>query len=157
MAALDSLKLVAAKQVKGLDPKHLRRIKMLKKLKEQIDLAEGEVSGHTYIATKSRSVLNSETGVMESIQVPKRLKPWWWLQDNGKMCITLRYGAKALEISRGKNAIEVNGLDDIVAKLKVIKTAVEAGELDTQMESLSAQLKAGFAKRKASEKINSKA
>ena len=94
---------------------------------------------------------------MESIQVPKRLKPWWWLQDNGKMCITLRYGAKALEISRGKNAIEVNGLDDIVAKLKVIKTAVEAGELDTQMESLSAQLKAGFAKRKASEKIHSKA
>jgi len=151
MAALDSLKLVAAKHAKGLDPKLMRRSKMSKKVKEQLELAEAEVAGFTYTATKTRSVLNTETGLMESIQVPKRLKPWWWVQDNGKLCLMLRYGAKPLEISKGKNAIEVGGLDDLVAKLKIIKTAVEAGELDTHMEALSTQLKAGFAKRKTAE------
>lgn len=151
MAALDSLKFVTAKLAKGMEPKQMRRNKMSKKIREQLDIAEAEIAGFTHTATKKRSIMNSTTGLMESVEVPKRLKPWWWVQDNGKWCLMLRYGSKPLEISKGKNAIEVGGLDDLVAKLKIIKTAVEAGELDTHMEALSTQLKAGFAKRKTAE------
>lgn len=62
--------------------------------------------------------------------------------------MALRYGAKPLEIAKGKNAIEVANMDDLVATLEVIKQAVHAGELDAQIEQASGALRAGFAKKK---------
>ena len=70
---------------------------------------------------------------------------WWWTADNGKTCITLRYGAKVLEISKGKNAIETAGVAEVITSLQLLKAAVDAGELDVQMEALSGALVEGFA------------
>ena len=39
-------------------------------------------------------------------------------------------------------------MDDLVATLEIIKQAVQAGELDTQIEQASGALRAGFAKKK---------
>lgn len=75
-------------------------------------------------------------------------KPWWFSAPNGKIALALRYGAKPLEIAKGKNAIEVANMDDLVATLEVIKQAVHAGELDAQIEQASGALRAGFAKKK---------
>jgi hypothetical protein len=44
--------------------------------------------------------------------------------------VALRYGAKSIEIQKGKNAIEVTEMDDLIATLEIIKQAVQAGELD---------------------------
>jgi hypothetical protein len=62
--------------------------------------------------------------------------------------LAIRYGAKQIEIAKGKNAIEVTGMDDVITTLEVIKQAVQAGELDAQIEQVSGALRAGFAKKK---------
>jgi len=50
--------------------------------------------------------------------------------------------------AKGKNAIEVVGMDDLVVTLELLKGAVHAGELDAQIEQASGALRAGFAKKK---------
>ena len=77
--------------------------------------------------------------------MPKRLKPWWWTDDKGKLCITVRYGARTLEIVEGKNAIETDNIADVIASLQVIRSAVDAGELDRRIDAVMAQVKAGLA------------
>lgn len=67
---------------------------------------------------------------------------------NGKLVLSLRYGAKQIEIVKGKNAVELTGMDDLLATLEVIKDAVQAGELDAQIELVSGALRAGFGKKK---------
>ena len=62
--------------------------------------------------------------------------------------MALRYGAKPIEIVKGKNAIEVASMDDLVVTLELIKVAVLAGELDAQIDQASGSLRAGFAKKK---------
>ena len=63
-----------------------------------------------------------------------------------KLCITVRYGARTLEIVEGKNAIETDSIADVIASLQVIRSAVDAGELDRRIDAVMAQVKAGSAK-----------
>jgi hypothetical protein len=60
----------------------------------------------------------------------------------------VRYGSKPIELAKGKNAIEVGSMDELVAALGAVKDAVHAGELDAQIEQASGSLRAGFAKKK---------
>jgi len=78
-----------------------------------------------------------------------RIKPWWFSSANGKIALSLRYGAKVLEISKGKNAVEVVDMDELLATLEIIKQAAHAGELDAQIDQASNSLRAGFGKKKA--------
>jgi hypothetical protein len=153
MSHLTSLKLIAGKRQQGINPKEARRIKLCSKIDEQIRLAQGQQEGTPYQPVKLRLVQDPVTAERKTIEVPKRLKPWWWTADNGKTCITLRYGAKVLEISKGKNAIETAGVAEVITSLQLLKEAVGAGELDAQMEALSGQVTEAFApKPKASTK-----
>ena len=56
----------------------------------------------------------------------------------------MRYGSKVIELARGKTAVEVTTLDELVSALATIKAAVEAGELDAQIQAASSQLREGF-------------
>jgi hypothetical protein len=76
--------------------------------------------------------------------VPKRIKPWWFTAQNGKVCLILRYGSKTLEIAQGKAAIELDKPSDLIPTLQKIKTAVEAGELDHLIEAATEAVKLGF-------------
>ena len=78
--------------------------------------------------------------------MPKRIKPWWFTAQNGKACLVVRYGSKTLEIAQGKTAIELDKPDELIHTLEMIKTAVEAGELDGQIEKAAGLLKEGFIK-----------
>jgi hypothetical protein len=80
------------------------------------------------------------------VEVPKRLKPWWWKDEKGKFCITVRYGARSLEIVEGKNAIETDSMADVITSLQVIQAAVDAGELDTRIDAAMSLGKSGAAK-----------
>jgi hypothetical protein len=72
------------------------------------------------------------------------VKAWWFVASNDKLNLSVRYGSKVLDLARGKNAVEVASEKDLVATLDVIKAAVLAGELDSQIELASTKLKAGF-------------
>ena len=93
-----------------------------------------------------RTVKDEATGETRKVEIPKRLKPWWWPSDNGKMCITVRYGARTLEVVEGKNAIETENIAGVVTTLEVLRSAVDAGELDARIEAISGLVKSGFDK-----------
>lgn len=60
----------------------------------------------------------------------------------------VRYGAKVLELAKGKTAIEVGSTDNLIPTLEALKAAVAAGELDTQIESVSETMRSGFVNKK---------
>ena len=146
MSGLSALKLVQSKREKGTSPQHARRQKLSTKLAEQIQLAKAQQSGTDFSPVKVRTVKDEVTGQNRKVEVPKKLKPWWWADDKGKLCITVRYGARTLEIVEGKNAIETDSIADVITSLQVIRTAVDAGELDKRIDAVMGQVKAGFAK-----------
>jgi hypothetical protein len=53
--------------------------------------------------------------------------------------------AKVLELAKGKVAVEVCIEKDLAPTLKLIKTAVLNGELDTQIDAAANKLRDGFA------------
>ena len=87
---------------------------------------------------KYRSVKDSETGLRKQIEVPKRIKPWWFASQSGKVCVAIKYGSCTIELTKGKPSVE------LVKALTAIKAAVQAGELDAQIETASGALRAGF-------------
>ena len=146
MSGLNALKLVQAKREKGNSPQHARRQKLSTKLTEQIQLAKAQQSGTEFSPVRVRTVKDETTGQTRKVEVPKNLKPWWWTDDKGKLCITVRYGARTLEIVEGKNAIETDSIADVITSLQVIRTAVDSGELDKRIDAVMGHVKAGFAK-----------
>ena len=146
MNALANLKLIAAKRPMQLSPIVQRRNKVIKRIFEQIQLATAAQEGKTYAPTKLRTVKNEETGETTTVQVAKRIKEWWFVTDSGKLCVSLKYGAKVVEFAKGKTAVELANANELVSTLETLKAAVESGELDTQLETVSGAVKAAFNK-----------
>ena len=90
-------------------------------------------AGTTFAPVKFRSVVEHDTGIRRQVEMPKRVRPWWFVTDAGKLALSVRYGTRVLELARGKVAVEVGGEKDLVPTLELIKTAVLNGELDTQI------------------------
>ena len=146
MSGLSALKLVQAKRQAASSPQHARRQKLSSKLAEQIQLAKAQQAGTEFSPVRVRMVKDEATGMNRKVEVPKKLMPWWWTDDKGKLCITVRYGARTLEIVEGKNAIETDNIADVITSLQVIRTAVDSGELDKRIDAVMGQVKAGFTK-----------
>ena len=66
--------------------------------------------------------------------------------SRGIRTLNIRYGARKIEISKGKSAVEIATAADLVPTLELIKQAVESGELDAQIEAASIKLREGFVK-----------
>ena len=145
MSTIASLKLSATKKSQAMNPAAHRRNKLCKKLWEQIQLAQAHLEGKEFTITRFRTVTDQD-GLRRSIELPKRVRAWWWNGDNGKIALNVRYGAKVVEIAKGKSTIEVATHTDLIPTLELLKRAVEAGELDIQLESASVKLREGFVK-----------
>ena len=145
MSTLNALKLSTAKKSINTTPVVHRRNKLGKKLWEQIQLAQAHLAGKQFTTTRFQTVRDDD-GVRRSVEVPKRVRAWWWNSDNGKISLNVRYGARVVELAKGKSTIEVAAPTDLIPTLELIKKAVEAGELDTQIETASIKLREGFTK-----------
>ena len=63
-------------------------------------------------------------------------KPWLAASpEHGKVYISLRYGTRMLELSKGKSAIEVGEMKQLVPVIEALKRAAAAGELDAQIDA----------------------
>lgn len=144
MSTLSNLKLVAVKKPTNMPAVQVRRNKLSSKLWEQIQLAKSQIEGKPFVVTKFRSFTDKETGVRKQLEVPKRLKPWWFVSESGKVCFSVKYGSWTLELAKGKPSIEVANAEELVNALIAVKEAVEAGELDAQIQTASASLRSGF-------------
>lgn len=145
MSTLSTLKLTAAKRITSISPQAHRRMKLIQKIDDQIALAKAMATGATYNTKRFRNVRDDDGGT-RTVEIQKKVRPWWFPTDAGKIAISIRYGARVIEISKGKCAIEVGSGDDLINALTVVRKAVEGGELDTQIETASAKLREGFGK-----------
>ena len=102
-----------------------------------MELAKAQANGSIYSPTKFKNIVNVETGTNEYKQVPKRIRAWWWKNEAGKWNLVVRYGARIIELGKGKNSIELENEAAILPTLEVIKKAVEAGELDDAITAVS--------------------
>ena len=146
MSTLSTLKLVAVKKPSHMPAIVIRRNKLSSKLWEQIQLAKSQLEGTPFVVMKYRSMVDRETGLRKQVELPKRIKPWWFQSEQGKVCVSVKYGSWTIELAKGKPSVEVASANDLVIALETIKQAVEAGELDAQIETASAGLKSGFKK-----------
>jgi len=146
MSVLSNLKLVTVKKPRNMPAIVVRRNKLSSRLWEQIQLAKSQLEGTPFVVTKFRSVKDRETGILKQVEVPKRIKPWWFQSDEGKVCFSVRYGSWTIDLAKGKPSVEVESGEELVKALTTIKIAVEAGELDSQIEIASAKLRSGFGK-----------
>jgi hypothetical protein len=147
MNKLSGLKLVTAKKHATASPVVHRRNKLIAKLHEQIELCEAQRNGQTYAPKRLKTYTNKQTGERMSIEAVKRVKEWFWVGDNGKINLSVRYGAKTLPLNKkGANAIECTNGDELVNTLKSLKLAVMDGELDDAITEVSSATRKAFGK-----------
>lgn len=147
MSALNNLKFIAAKRPTQLPEIQVRRNKLSNRLWSQIQLAKALKNGENYTEKKFRTVRDRHTGETRSVELNKRVRQMWFVGENGKVCLQIKYGSRVLEFSKGKNAIEVASSDELISALEMLKTAIEAGELDSQLNLAADVVKERFAKR----------
>lgn len=144
MSILKTLKLTAATRNVTLTPEQVLRGKLVSYLNEQKALAEAEIGGTAFSATK-RVTRTNEAGDKVRVDAPRHVRKGWFTDATGKMFFQIRYGSKPLELAKGLNAVEVGNLAGLPTVITSIIQAVQAGELD-------AQAKAAIASRKVQRK-----
>ena len=76
----------------------------------------------------------------------RRPRACFWTADDGRVYISLRYGTRAIEIAKGKSAIEIGELRQLVPVVEALKQAVAAGEVDQQLTAAGAVVSSRFAR-----------
>ena len=129
MTMLEQLKLADATPKKDRSPTARLCRKLLDALDLQIDLAEADGAETEVKRTRQRWVSN-DAGGKDLRELPVRLRRWWWKDDTGRVYLSLRRGARSLELAPDKTAIEVGTVADLPAQLAILREAVLAAELD---------------------------
>jgi hypothetical protein len=80
---------------------------LIAKLNEQVACAQAQQGGSVFAPTRIRTVKDQESGESKRVEMPQRVKPWWFTDDSGKLCLVVKYGTKPLQLAKGKVAIEL--------------------------------------------------
>jgi len=146
MTTLSTLKLTAQQKPTHVAPVQARRNKLALRLWEQQQLALAHCTGQQYTPVKLRTVTDADTGARKQIETHKRVKPWWFTADNGRLSLRVLYGVATLELAKGKFAVEVAADKDLASTLAALRGAVLAGELDAAIDVAAGALKSNFSK-----------
>ena len=142
---LSSLKMVSAVRNNQVNSTQFRREKMARKLLEQLNLAKSLRDGEQFVLKRIKTVTDKVSGETQQIEVTKRVNQWWWTEGS-KILLQLKYGTKVLELAKGKNSIECASGDELIKTLELVRTSVNNGELDTQIELASEGVRSRFKK-----------
>ena len=144
---MSELKLVTSKKQSTSSPVVNRRLKLLAKIQEQIELCTAKKEGNSYAPKRLKIFTDKETGERKTIETVKRIKEWFWISDTGKIHLAIKYGSKTLMLNKkGANAIEVNNGDELISTLKHIAGSIENGELDEFINDVSKATRDSFGK-----------
>ena len=114
MSTLESLKLTTAKKPTHIPAIVFRRNKLSSKLWEQIQLAKSQIDGTAFVVTKYKSVKDKETGLRRQVEIPKRIREWWFKNEQGKVCVSVKYGTKIIELAKGKHSVECDTAQGLI-------------------------------------------
>ncbi len=147
MPVLTSLKLVASQKLRTVSPIVQRRQKLIDKIDEQLKSCEAQKAGEVYAPKRMRTYTNKHTGERMTVEAVKRVKNWFWIAEDGKINLAIKYGSKTLALNKkGANAIQLTTGDELIAVLGQLKSAVADGELDEAINEVSSITRDGFKK-----------
>jgi hypothetical protein len=147
MAVLTNLKLVTSQKQRSVSPIVQRRQKLIEKIDEQLKSCEAQKAGEEYAPKRMRTYTNKHTGERMTVEAVKRVKNWFWIADDGKINLSIKYGSKTLALNKkGANAIQLTSGDELIAVLSSLKAAVADGELDEAINEVSSITRDGFKK-----------
>jgi hypothetical protein len=145
-SALATLKLTTARKPRALPDVVKRRNKLINKLTDQRELAIAVIEGRNFTPQRLRTVVDRTTGERTVREMPVRIKAWWWTGEKNETLLSVFYGSKTLELSKGKSAIEIASIKELPAVFDTLINAALNSELDAQIESASTKLRDGFKK-----------
>jgi len=127
-ASLDKLlSLVQTKRPTLTDRTLIRRLGLIKRIGEQIDLLEKIAS-------------------YQQIQKPPKSKMKWWWEEGSKFYVSVYYARNPLELSKGKYAAQCVDLPSVSNALKTISESVQKGDFDEQIRNIAGQVRVKFKK-----------
>ena len=132
MTQLKSLTFAALPRLSAADPVIQRRNKLIVRLQQQVQLAQDP----NFSLTRQKWIAD-ETGVKQLRELRKRVRAWWRTDVTGAVVLTVRYGAKPIEFSKGLAAIAVGKKEKLIPTIETVIAAVEAGELDGVLATMS--------------------
>lgn len=135
MSYMSKLTITQLKRPAKASPAEQRRAKLIAKLGEQLELARAAVEGRSYTVTKQAWGKDAE-GNRVRVQREKRVAQWWW-KDGDLINMVVRYGAKPVELAKGKKALSVPNLTVLPDVIGTVIEAVKAGELDAAIEAVA--------------------
>ncbi|WP_435626417.1 DUF6641 family protein [Candidatus Ferrigenium straubiae] len=145
MTFLDKLKVVTAVKSNKLPPALHRQIRVIEKLREQIECVKAKTDGREYIIKRMRTV-KSETGEKTQAEHNHKIRPWWYRNADGKLVFEVRYANKRLELAKGKTGIEVENLATLIPAIELLMKAVESGELDKSLSTVATSIRSELSK-----------
>ena len=147
MSIVTNLKLITTVKSSAVSPVLLRRNKLLAKVQEQLDMCEAKRNQQPYAPKRLKTITNKETGERTTIETIKRVKEWFWITEDGKINLAVKYGAKTLPLNKkGTNAIELMNGTALIGTLHKLKEAVIAGEFDDAITEVSDATRKAFKK-----------
>ncbi|MBX7135391.1 MAG: hypothetical protein K1X67_22200 [Fimbriimonadaceae bacterium] len=149
MSVLNKLQLTeSAERTKGYDPVRVRRKKLAAALQDQMKLLEAVESGETYRKMKVSRERDLETDELLDVEKHRRVSPWWWVDDEGGVKFSLRYGSAKLKVKDGKDTLVLPSLGHLRKLLPDLRQEVLAGGLDAPLEEAASHLQSRFKARK---------
>jgi hypothetical protein len=130
MTHLSSLNFVPAPKQALNDPKLILRQRLIERLEEQKRLS----TDPNFTPVSKRWKKNPD-GSKSLIDHYRRLKPWWRVDGNGNVILTVKTGFKVLEFQKGKPGIAVGSVERLGAVFDTLIAATRAGELDPLLAS----------------------
>jgi hypothetical protein len=147
MSIVAGLKLITATKSVAMSPVLQRRQKLLAKVQEQLELCEAQRKQENYTPKRLKTVINKETGERMTVETIKRVKQWYWITEDGKINLVIKYGSKTLPLNKkGANAIELLNGTSLMGTLHKLKDAVIAGEFDDAIAEVSSATRKAFNK-----------
>lgn len=150
MSVLDKVGVVeGAERRQGYDPVRVRRRKLAAGLADQMRLLEAVERGQAYRKVKVHERRDLETDERVPVEESRRVAPWWWVDDDGGVRFSLRYGSVRLVIKDGMDAIVLGNLDELKAILPPLRQEVLTGGWDEALNDAAHRLYARFSTKKA--------
>lgn len=134
MPHLSELKLSDHSPREGLSPVARKRLKLVGQLDLQMQAAEHALRNEVFIQEVQRWERIEGSNDKQLVTRSRPVRPWWWTSGSGAIMLSLRQGARIMELADGKQSIEVGRLEDLPKVLETIRAAVAAGELDEQLK-----------------------
>ena len=133
---LSKLTLTAKPNKPSSNPQLQRRNKLLTRLNEQREMARCMIEKEDFVVMKDKRITDPATGDRKTVSLPKRVKPWYY-EINKQWYFEVRYGNKPIELSKGKAAITVDGIGNLLTTIDLVINAANNGELDTLLDARS--------------------